>query len=365
MSSAGTSGTSDTGQGNPLNARSNAAGMPDDTVEVIEVVEVSESQLSPEAALAFEQDTLDRALWDTGFRWWYVPAIGLPVVVGAGAAIWYFTKGEQPFLDAYYLVTRRSAKARIQSRLRQRVKAARKSARNLPSQTEDLRERLADTWDDARDTVLDLWDTMTDRETLEQVRDRANEAADTAREQLAKVAVGLAAASATAAAKQKAAGVAESARGKVSEARRRADGFDVGDWLAGLGAVGGTWFAKNQAQDLKAKAKDGAGNLRGKAVGQLRETMAKGTLAGIGGKSALTAAKVSTPVAAKAVTTKAKTEHAAKKTGRKVNRFWRQSRAFTFGMLVTATVTYIRTWRMRLDEKNLRETAGGRMVRDA
>lgn len=364
MSSAGMSGTSGTGMDNPLNTGTNAAGMPDDTIEVVEIIEMSEPDTT-DTGLAFEQDTLDRALGDTGFQWWYVPAIGLPVVVGAGAAIWYFTKGEQPFLDAYDLVTGRNKTAQAKSTLRQGVKAARDTARSLPDQTEDLRDRLADVWDDTRDAVLDWWDSMTDRDALEQVRGRASDATDTAKGQLAKVAAGLTAAGTSAVAKRKASDLAGTARDKVSDVRSQAGGLDLGGWLSGLGAAGGSMLAKNQAQDLKNKAKDRAGDLRDKAKGQLREAKVKGTLAGIGGKGALSAAKVGAPVAAKAVVTKAKTEHAVKKTGRRVNRFWKETRAFTFGMLVTATVTYIRTWRARLDEKNLRETAGGRMVRDA
>lgn len=364
MSSAGMSGTSDTERGNALNA----GGMPDDTVEVIEVIEVDEPML------AGDQDVLDRTLTQTGFPWWYAPAIGLPVVVGAGAAIWYLTKGPQSFVDAYDLVTGRSGTAQAKSTLRQGARAVRESAKSLPDQTEDLRDRLADVWDDARDQMLDWWDAMTDRDTLDALRDRANDATGTAKGQLAKVAAGVAAAGATTVAKQKAGNLAETARARASDARDRAKGavgnprgggFDLGDLLGGLGAVGGSRMAKNQAQDLKDKAKERADDLRDKARGQLRQAKVKGTLAAVGGKGALSAAKVGTPVAAKAVVTKAKTEHAVKKTGRKVNRFWKETRAFTFGMLVTATVTYIRTWRKRLDEKNLRETAGGRMVRDA
>lgn len=385
MSSAGTSGTNDTERGNSLNGQPNAGGMSsagmsslgdasDDTVEVIEVIEVDEPGLTSDNTLAFEQDTLDRALMDTGFPWWYVPAVGLPVVVGAGAAIWYLTKGPQSFLDAYDLVSGRNKPAQARSTLRQSVQAARESAKNLPDQTEDLRERLADAWDDARDSVLDWWDTMTDRDTLEQVRGRANDAAGTAKGQLAKVAAGVAAAGASAAAKQKTGDFADTARARAAAARDRAQdkarevrggGFDLGDWLGGLGAVGGAWMAKNQSQDLKDKAKDRASGLRDQAKAQLRDANVKSTIAKVGGKSALSATKAAAPVAAKAVATKAKTEHAVKKTGRKVNRFWKETRAFTFGMLVTATVTYIRMWRSRLDEKNLRETAGGRMVRDA
>lgn len=371
MSSAGmsgTSGTSDTERFNSLNDPANASGMaaggmPDDDIEVVEIIETTEPVLSPDAALAFEQDMLDRTLEDAGFRWWYVPAIGLPVVVGTGAAIWYFTKGPQSFQDAYDLVTGRNKTAQAKRTARQGMRNVRQSAKNVSSQTEDLRERLADLWDDARDQVLDWWDTMTDRDTLEQLRGRADEAAGAAQGQLAKAAAGLAAASATFAAKQKAGSMASAARGRTRQMRGR--GFDFGDWLSGLGAASGSWRARNQAQDLKNRAMATAEDLRKRARGQVQQAQVKGALAGMGSKGAVTATKASAPVAAKAAVTKAKTQQAAKKSGRQANRAWKNTRAFTFGMLVTATLTYIRTWRSRLDERNLRETAGGRMVRDA
>lgn len=371
MSSAGmsgTSGTSDTERFNSLNDPANASGMaaggtPDDDIEVVEIIETTEPVLTPEAALAFEQDALDRTLDNAGFRWWYVPAIGLPVVVGTGAAIWYFTKGPQSFQDAYDLVTGRNKTAQTKRAVRRGVRNVRASAKNVPGQTEDLRERLVDVWDDARDQVLDWWDTMTDRDTLEQIRGRANEATGAARGQLAKAAAGLAAASATVAAKQKASSMTSTARGRARQVQ--GGGFNLGDWMGGLGAAGGSWLAKNQAQDLKNRAMATAEDLRKRARGQMRQAQVKGTLAKMGSKGAVSAAKTGAPVAAKAAVTKAKTEQAAKKSGRKANRVWKNTRAFTFGMLVTATLTYIRTWRSRLDERNLRETAGGRMVRDA
>lgn len=342
--------------------------MPDDDIEVVEIIETTEPVLTPDAELAFEQGTLDRTLQDAGFRWWYVPAIGLPVVVGAGAAVWYFAKGPQAFQDAYDLVTRRRPSRTTQAKraVRRSVRNVRKSARNLSSQTEDLRERLADLWDDARDQTLDWWDTMTDRDTLEQLRGRANEVTGAAKGQFAKAAAGLATASATIAAKQKAGGIASTARGRARQ--MQGGGFDLGGWfggLGGLGATGSSLLARSQVQDLRNRARDTAEDLRKRARGQVQGAKVKGTLARVGGKGAVSAAKAGAPVAAKAAVTKAKTGRAAKQTGRKVNRVWKDTRAFTFGMLVSATLTYIRTWRTRLDERNLRETAGGRMVRDA
>ena len=357
MSSAGTSGTSNTNWGNAANGPTGAGGAPDDTVEVIEVIEVDEPTMTADEALAAEQEALERALGEGGFPWWYVPAIGLPVVVGAGAAIWYLTKGPQSFQDAYDLVTRQNTrKAQAQKAMRRGMRTARASAKNVSESTEDLRERLADVWDDARDSVLDWWDTMTDRDTLEQLRGRANDAAGSARDQFAKVAAGVATAGAVAAARQKAADLASSARGTARSTTSNIQGsnFDLGNWLSGIGATGSSWFTKSQAQELKDKAQ-----------AQMRQAKVKGTLAKAGAKGAVPAVKVGAPVAAKAVVTKAKAEKAVKKTGRRANRFWGQTRAFTFGALVTATLTYIRIWRSRLDERNLRETAGGRMVRDA
>ncbi|MGZ3668083.1 MAG: hypothetical protein ACXVDA_26770, partial [Ktedonobacterales bacterium] len=58
------------------------------------------------------------------------------------------------------------------------------------------------------------------------------------------------------------------------------------------------------------------------------------------------------------------TRRGMQKTRRSVNRGFKQARAFSFGVLVASIVTYVRVWRARLDERELRETASGRLVRD-
>lgn len=72
------------------------------------------------------------------------------------------------------------------------------------------------------------------------------------------------------------------------------------------------------------------------------------------------AAKAVLPLAAAARST----SKGVRRTRRRVNRGFKQARAFSFGVLVASIVTYVRVWRARLDERELRETAGGRMVRD-
>jgi hypothetical protein len=67
------------------------------------------------------------------------------------------------------------------------------------------------------------------------------------------------------------------------------------------------------------------------------------------------------PFTSTAATTGNRTSNAVKKTGTTVNNAWKRTRTFTFAMFVSAIVTYVRAWRMRRDEKELRETAGGRM----
>jgi hypothetical protein len=54
------------------------------------------------------------------------------------------------------------------------------------------------------------------------------------------------------------------------------------------------------------------------------------------------------------------TKRAKKRVRGAVNR----TQAFALSALVTATLTYARAWRQRLMEREMRETAGGRMVRD-
>jgi hypothetical protein len=83
--------------------------------------------------------------------------------------------------------------------------------------------------------------------------------------------------------------------------------------------------------------------------------------------STAAAAKVSRgvmPVAAKATAAGVKTRQAVRQTGKNVNSAWKRTRAFGFGLFVTAMVTYIAIWRRRMAERDMRETASGRLEPD-
>src|SRR5262249_4048004 len=58
------------------------------------------------------------------------------------------------------------------------------------------------------------------------------------------------------------------------------------------------------------------------------------------------------------------TRRATMRAKKRANKAFNRTRAFTLGMFVTAMLTYIRMWRQRLLEPEMRETAGGRLVRD-
>ncbi|HEX8035544.1 MAG TPA: hypothetical protein VF510_16925 [Ktedonobacterales bacterium] len=104
------------------------------------------------------------------------------------------------------------------------------------------------------------------------------------------------------------------------------------------------WMAQQRARQTPAATR---GTMMGKTVAPLA-SVARST------------GKAVTPLTSAARST----SKGVQKTRRSVNRGFKQARAFSFGVLVASIVTYVRVWRARLEEREVRETAGGRLVRD-
>ena len=338
MSSAGTSGASNAEVGANLDGTpigmENVGDEPIETVEVIEVVET----VNP------YEYTADGA--SGGFRWWYVPAVALPIVAG-GAVFWYAKNGKQPFMDAKDMLARKGGdfKDMLQEQTRQIPGKASglkgKSAAAVGAvASAGVLDKIGDTLDDLRDSASDL---------VERTRPRDRVVATSkATQAQARRALALQKAQARIAQAQRAIAA------KQTQVQAKSKWNDFTDMMGNAGEAVTGWIAAQRVQE-KAKA------LSGKASDLKLQKKAK---------VAKTAAKAGASVAAMK-TTKAvskagdKASHAAQKTGKRARASWRRTRAFTFGMLVTAMATYLRLWQQRIAEKNTRETAGGRLVRDA
>jgi hypothetical protein len=362
MSSAGRSGMSDTdrinlagGQGSMMGAprgMSSTPGVggpfmpgggsaPEDQIEVVEIMTAADDA----------DDTLDMGA--SAFHWWYVPAIGLPVAVGAGAAIWYLAKGQEPYRNARELMRRSIRNLPGQPGL---TISKKKTARKARATSDTLRDRVTgalggldaaeltgkagDLWDDARDSMIDLWDQITDRAPLNQARDTAGDTREAARRQLGRMAGNIAAAGAALALQKKASDLADATREKAKAVRAQypaSRGKDKRTAMPGRLALilGMTWLAKNRARKQLGKP---------------------GPSATIG--ATMKAAQV-------------KRVRAAKRARMRVTSPFRRMRTFAFAALVTAMVIYVRSWYTRqsgttggASAEDVRETAGGRLVPD-
>lgn len=279
------------------------------------------------------------------FRWWYVPAVALPVAAGATAgAIWLSRRNRstrQPVAMYNALAkqgrsmldqVRSSRNTRKAARTwQQGLTSMRESAKGLPDQASALRDKSAEAlaavdlaalldqtrgiWSTALDQMSNLWER--NAPAAKEVSKRANKtsmmAADMMRGQAAQIGRQLAGLRKNNAA----------ATGKGVAAARAAQAAAMS--LAMQNRIN-RWMAQQRGQRMLATA-------RGKTVA---------------------------PIASAARST----SRSVQKTGKSVNRGFKQARAFSFGLLVATMVTYIRVWRNRLDEREVRETAGGRMVRD-
>ena len=369
MSSAGRHGTSDTGRANLPGDQGNPTGAgrplmpgeyaPEDQIEVVEIIEV-------------EDDT--DGIGQGGFRWWYVPAIGLPIGVGAGAAIWYLTRGEEPYLNAWELVTRPARNLMGPSTTKKAARKARAKSNTLRDRvagslggfdTAELAEKAGDLWDDARDSMVDLWDKITDRGAMNQARNTAEDARAAARRQIGRMVGSIAAAGTALAIQKKAGDLADAARMRAQAARDSAQSTTqrvpgrmatrTGKAALGAGLKGGSRLAKNRAQ---AKASDLSDRARRRAELIQRR-----------GRFWMARNRAQPAVAMKAA--KVRSARAAKTTRKRVTAPFRRMGVFALAALVTAMVIYVRSWYSRrggtasgFDTGDMRETAGGRMEPD-
>ncbi|HKV86283.1 MAG TPA: hypothetical protein VJN88_17155 [Ktedonobacterales bacterium] len=335
MSSAGTSGASNAQMGNQTNANlnglplgtENAGDAPVETVEIIEVVETA----NPYEYMARYGDE------SPAFRWWYVPAVVAPIVAG-GAIFWYAQKGKQPFLDARDLMARKGGDfADLLQDQSKRLPGATnqlkgKSAAALGAvATAGVLDKLGDTWEDLRDSATDLVERA-------RVRENVTATGATARAQIAQL--------------------RRAAQTKQAQAQAKSKWNDFTDMMSATGENVSGWIADRRVGDR-------ANDLRGRAADKAKDLKAQRRVG-----AAKAATKAGAAIAA-AKTSKAmskagdRASHAAKKTGKRARSTWKRTRAFSFGLLVTAMATYIRLWRQRITDRTTRETAGGRLVRDA
>ncbi|MGH2486823.1 MAG: hypothetical protein ACRDHE_12505, partial [Ktedonobacterales bacterium] len=148
------------------------------------------------------------------------------------------------------------------------------------------------------------------------------------------------------------------AQSKQAQRQAKSKWNDFTDMMSATGENVSGWIADRRVGDR-------ANDLRGRAADKARDLKAQQRA------NAAKAAAKSSAVVAAAKTSKAmsragdRASHAAKTTGKRARSTWKRTRAFTFGLLVTAMATYVRIWRQRVTDRTTRETAGGRHVRDA
>ena len=348
MSSAGTSGTSNAETGANLNGTplgmENVGGETIETVEVIEVVET----VNP-----YEYSAEGGAGGLGGFRWWYVPAIALPIVAG-GAIFWYAKNGKQPFMDARDLLARKGSD--FADLLQEQTGQLQGKAGDLKGKSAaavgavasaGVLDKIGDTLEDLRDSASDLMDRAKPRERVVASGKRTGAQVIQARRMMALDQ----AQARSAQARQKLAM-------KQAQGQAKSKWNDFTDMMGNTGSAVTGWIAAQRIQDraksLQGKAADKAGDLK---------LQKKATVAKTAAKAGASVAAMKTSKAASQAGMKA--SRAVQKSGKRARASWRRTRAFTFGMLVTAMATYVRLWRQRITEKNTRETAGGRLVRDA
>lgn len=313
-------------------------------VEVVEVVTLETAGMPGEIG-GLTGDSLDDLANGGGFRWWYVPAVALPVAAGATAVVLIARRNRKQtpatmfsslaqqgrgWMDA---VRTSDTTQKASTALQRGAANVRAGAQSLPAQASMWRDSAvdalagvasADAVQKATDRTRDAWDSV-----LDSVTSFWDERGIRARK----------------AAKEQPRGFASSLGSSVSDARDRLTGAIAG--LTGRNTVSSSQDKAKQAKATATRAKMKVARARDRALKAAQGTQPRALLR---------------PVTSAAATTGNRTSSAAKKTGKTVNSAWKRTRAFTFAMLVSAIVTYVRAWRMRRDEKELRETAGGRMV---
>lgn len=418
MSSAGLSGTSDTDRTRtPGNDAMRDQGATPESAAEEEALEealeemVARGETEPVGFIEItEVETTEGGLEpeESRFRWWYVPAIALPVAACATAgAIWLTRRNRRQPAGLYQrlalqgrgLLSQVPFRRKARSPWQQGIDVMRESARGLPDQASALREKSAealaaidtaallaqtrDIWSNALDQMSSLWERTVPsaRRTRRRARRRGMAPADMMRGQVVQM------------------------RRQLVRMRRRGAMANTAARMSSIAAMRAArlarrslimqnrinrWIGRQQERQRLAMA-------GGRAAG--RSVLPLASAAGVTNRMAMRAASVArrsfirsmitqnrinrwigrqqerqrltmagSRAAAKAVLPLAaaarSTSKGVRRTRRRVNRGFKQARAFSFGVLVASIVTYVRVWRARLDERELRETAGGRMVRD-
>jgi len=359
MSSAGMSGMDNTDTTDPFGMRneSNLNGMPSerdlmggsplgadptlgepspDVVEVIEVV--TGPGITPDDALygldMYPDDAADHI---GGFRWRYVPMVVAPLAVG-GAAFWFARRRKTQARALNDTMTRRGGGT---------LDYLREQTKRAPEATSALRDKTA-----AAIGALVAADLVS----------RAQESLATARD----VTRGQRATTRADFRGRRTAPLRENLADQLNE-RGTAIKLLIAGWLATLPlrrreqkkparlllplALLMFWRRRSTTEQMRKQAQ------------RRMDKMPIGAGAAVAA-STTAAAKVSRgvmPVAAKATAAGVKTRQAVRQTGKNVNSAWKRTRAFGFGLFVTAMVTYIAIWRRRMAERDMRETASGRL----
>lgn len=364
----------------------------------IEITEVETTEGGPEAEAS-------------RFRWWYVPAVALPVAACATAgAIWLTRRNRRQPAGLYQrlalqgrgLLGQVPFRRKARSPWQQGIATMRESAKGLPDQASMLREKSAqalaaiDTaalleqtrgiWSNAADQMNSLWERAVPgaRRTRRRARRRGMTPADMMRGQVVQMrrqlvrmrrrsAMASTAARMSSIAAMRAARLArrslimqnrinrwigrQQERQRLAMAGGRAAGRSV---LPLVSAAGMTNRAAMRAARVARRSFFRSFIIQSRLNQWIGRQQARQAMALAGGRAIGRAGRAVIPFAAAARSTR----RGVRQTRRRVNRGIKQARAFSFGVLVASIVTYVRVWRTRLDERELRETAGGRMVRD-
>ena len=317
-------------------------------VEIVEIVTLETAGM-PGAIGGLTGDSLDELTNGGGFRWWYVPAVALPVAAGATAAVLIARRNRKQTPATMFSSLARQGRgwmdaARTSDTTRKASMALQRGAASVRAGTQSLPDQ-ASMW---RDAAADALAGVASADAVRKSTDRARDTWDSMRDSVTRFwderGIRM-----RKPAKEQRRGFASNLGSSIGDTRDRLTGTIAG--MMGRTSVSSPKArAANTATRAKVatmRAKMRAAQARDRALMAARGTQPRTLLR---------------PFTSTATTTGNRTSNAVKKTGTTVNNAWKRTRAFTFAMLVSAIVTYVRSWRMRRDEKELRETAGGRLV---
>lgn len=366
MSSAGKSGTSDTDKTNPLGTSgspfTNTPSETDvtgtaplgtnptldetspDVVEMIEVVTMSSPDEAPGGTELYPGGSAMG-----GIQWWLIPAVALPVA--GGATFWYLRRRRASRRGLGMLSDRGSDALRF---LRKRTKNMPDLASDLTSGLKgrsadlaatiaaaDLAGRALDLWETTRESAGDLLARSNAQERLAETRKLARKQLAMARRRSKNMTIPA---------------QAEDLRGRLTDASDLIRDT-VSAWLA--------FVTSQRAQNIaKGRAQAAAKTMRQQIKRSMRQVPSSKELKAETTKAAAKAMAAMAPKAVKTTRVSMRTRRAVKNTRKSVRSAWKRTRAFSFGLLVTAMGTYVAMWRRRMMERTMRETASGRLEPD-